>query len=133
MQEWHEVIKNARRIGVAEDDGRTVDPEEVELDGLDGLFLLADDLRVLHSAFGIRASGCHDSAHTSASSLSGVAKGLRVGDFDLAHLLLGHLRAALADAERGEGDVNSLGVGRNLLFDSQLCQAIRPWKPSPGL
>jgi hypothetical protein len=82
------------------------------------LFLLADDLRVLHSAFGVRARFCHDPAHTSASSLSGLAKGLRVRDFDLAHLLLGHLRAALADAERGEGDVNSLGVGRNLLFES---------------
>src|SRR6266567_5323202 len=69
VQEWHEVVKNARRIGVDEDDGRTVDSQEVELDGLDGLFLLADDLRVLHSASGIRASGCHDPAHTSASSL----------------------------------------------------------------
>jgi hypothetical protein len=29
VQEWHEVVKNARRIGVAEDDGRTVDPQEV--------------------------------------------------------------------------------------------------------
>src|SRR5258708_7306442 len=84
MQEWHEVVKNARRIGVAEDDGRTVDPQEVELDGLDGLFLLADDLRILHSAFGVRARCCHDPTHPSASSLSGTAKGLRVSDFNLA-------------------------------------------------
>jgi hypothetical protein len=57
--------------------------------------------------------------HTlSASSPSGAAKGLRVGDFNLAHLLLAHLRAALADTERSEGDVNSLGIGCNLLFDS---------------
>jgi hypothetical protein len=43
---------------------------------------------------------------------------LRVGDFDLAHLLLGHLRAALADAERGERDVDFLGVRRNLVLES---------------
>src|SRR6266568_4716422 len=53
-----------------------------------------------------------------ASSLGGAAKGLRVVDFDLAHLLLGHLRAALADSERGERDVDSLGVRRNLLLES---------------
>ena len=57
-------------------------------------------------------------AHASASRLGGAAKGLRIGDFDLAHLLLWHLRAALADAERGECDVDSLGVGRNFLFES---------------
>ena len=51
VEEWHEVVKNARRIGVAEDDARTVDRQELELDGLDGLFLLADDLRVLHPGF----------------------------------------------------------------------------------
>ena len=92
--------------------------KEVELDGLDSLLLLADDLRVLHPGLGVRARCCHDPAHTSASSLGGAAKGLRVGDFDLAHLLLGHLRAALADAERGERDVDSLGVRRNLLLES---------------
>ena len=76
--------------------------------------------RTLMHAFpaGVRAHRCHDPAHTSASSLGGAAKGLRVGDFDLAHLLLGHLRAALADAERGERDVDSLGVRRNLLLES---------------
>jgi len=49
-----------------------------------------------HSASGnfIPASGsapvcCHDPAHTSTSSLGGAAKGLRVGDFDFAHLLVG--------------------------------------------
>jgi len=40
-----------------------------------------------------------------------------IGDFDLARLL-GHLRAALADAERGERDVDSQGVRRNLLLES---------------
>jgi len=33
----------------------TVHPKEVELDGLDSLFLLADDLRVLSSRLGVRA------------------------------------------------------------------------------
>ncbi len=38
-------------------------------------------------------------AHTSASNFGGAAKCLRVGDFDLARLRLGRLRAALADAQ----------------------------------
>jgi hypothetical protein len=54
----------------------------------------------------------------SAPGLGGAAKGLRVGDFDLAHLLLGHFRASLADAERGECDIDSLGERLNLLFES---------------
>ena len=58
------------------------------------------------------------SPHTSASSLGGSAKGLRVGDFDPTHLLIGHLRAALADAERGERNVYSMGVRSNLLLES---------------
>ena len=52
------------------------------------------------------------------ASLGGAAKGQRVGNFDLAHLLLGHLRAALADAECGERDVDSLDVRRSLLLES---------------
>src|SRR5262245_2256300 len=118
VQQWHDVAKDARRVGVAENDGGTVHAKEVELDGLDSLLLLADDLRVLHSGPGVRSHCCHDPAHTSASSLSSSAKVLRVADFDLAHLLFGHLRAALADAERGERDVDSLSVRRNLLFES---------------
>src|ERR1700693_4064635 len=118
VQQWQDVAKDARRVGVAENDGGTVQPEEVELDGLDSLLLLADDLRVLHPGLGVRARCCHEPAHTSTSRLGGAAKGLRVGDFDLAHLLLGHLRAALADAERGERDVDSPGVRRNLLLES---------------
>jgi len=117
MQQWHDVAKDARRVGVAENQGGTVHAKEVELDGLDSLLLLADDLRVLHSGLGVRAHCCHDPAHTSASSPGGAAKGLRVRDFDPAHLLLGHLRAALADAERGERDVDSVGVRRNLLLE----------------
>src|SRR4051795_5968961 len=66
---------------------------------------------------GIRANCCHNPAHASAGSPGGATKGLRVGDFDLAHLLLGHLRAALADAERGQRNVDSLGVRRNLLLE----------------
>jgi hypothetical protein len=38
--------------------------------------------------------------------------------FDLARFLLGHFRAALADAERGESDVDTLGVRRNLVLES---------------
>jgi hypothetical protein len=93
-------------------------PKEVELYGLDSLLLLADDLRVFHPGLGVRTRRCHNPAHTSASSLGGATKGLRVSDFDLAHLLLGHLRAAFADAERGERDVDFLGVRRNVLLES---------------
>src|SRR5215475_3425255 len=82
VQQWHDVAKDARRVGVAENDGGTVHPKEVELDGLDSLLLLADNLRVLHSGPGVRSHCCHDPAHTSASSLSGSAKVLRVADFD---------------------------------------------------
>src|SRR5450631_282663 len=118
VQQWHDVAKDARRVGVAENDGGAVHAKEVELNGLDSLLLLADDLRVLHPGLGVRTRCCHEPAHTNASSLGGSAKGLRVGDFDLAHLLLGHLRAALADAERGERNVYSLGVRRNLPLES---------------
>src|ERR1019366_8087652 len=34
VQQWHDVAKDARRVGVAENDGRTVQSKEVELDGL---------------------------------------------------------------------------------------------------
>ena len=78
VQQWHDVAKNARRVGIAENDGGTVHPKEVELHGLDSLFFLADDLRVLHSGLGVRTCCCHYPAHTSASSLGGAAKGLRV-------------------------------------------------------
>jgi hypothetical protein len=108
VEQWHDVTKDARRVGVAENDGRTVHSQEVELDGLDSLLLLADDLRVLHSGLGVRAHCCHDPAYKSASGLGGAAKGLRVGDFDLAHLLLGHLRAAFADAERWAAAVQAM-------------------------
>ncbi len=94
MQQWHDVAKDARRVGVAKNDGGTVYTKKVELDGLDSLFFLADDLRVFHPGLGVRAHCCHDPAHTSASSPGGTAKGLWVGDFDLAQLLLGHLRTA---------------------------------------
>ena len=103
MQQWHDVAKDARRVGVAENDGGTVHAKEVELDGLDSLLLLADDLRVLHPGRGSPQPTAVMTPHTGApAALAARAKGLRVGDFDLAHLLLGHLRAALADAERGE-------------------------------
>ena len=70
----------------------------------------------VYSSWPVSAPATVMTPHTSASSLGGEAKGLGGrADFDLAHLLLGHLRAALADAERGEGDVDSLGVRRNLL------------------
>jgi len=117
MQQWHGVAKYAWRVGLAENDGGTVHAKEVEFDGLDSLLLLANDLRALHPGLGVRACCCHDPAHRSASSLGGAAKGLRVGDFDLAQLFLGHLRTALADAERGERGVDSLGVRRNLLLE----------------
>src|SRR5690348_3843739 len=52
LQQWHDVPKSAGSVGVAQNDGGTVQAEEVELDGLDSLFLLADDLRVLHSGRG---------------------------------------------------------------------------------
>ena len=45
VQQWHDVAKHARRVGVAEiDGGGRYTPKEVELDGLDRLFLLADDV-----------------------------------------------------------------------------------------
>ena len=66
---------------------------------------------------GVGAGCCHDPAHTSAGGLGGAAKGLRVADFDLAQFVIGHFRAALADAEGGEGDVDSLGVWRHLLLE----------------
>src|ERR1035441_5944280 len=43
VQQWHDVVKDARRVGVAENHGGTVHAKEVELDGLDSLLLLADD------------------------------------------------------------------------------------------
>src|SRR5664279_755076 len=89
VQQWHDVVKDARRVGVAENDGGTVHAKEVELDGLDSLLLLADDLRVLHPGRWVRAHSCHEPAYPSASSLGGAAKGLRVDDFDFAHLVLG--------------------------------------------
>jgi len=61
---------------------------------------------------------CHNPAHTSACSPGGSTKGLRVGDFDRSHLRFRHLRAALPDAKRGERDVDSLDVRRNLLLES---------------
>src|SRR5215471_10510532 len=71
-------------------------------------------------AYFIQAAGSAPTAvitpHTSAGSLGGAAKGLGVSDFDLAHLRLRHLRAALADAERGERNIDSLGVRPNLLL-----------------
>src|SRR6202162_2905522 len=85
VQQWNDVAKDAGRVGVAENDGGTVHSKEVELNGLDSLLLLADDLRVLHPGLGVRARCGHDPAYTSASLLGGAAKGLRVGDFDLAH------------------------------------------------
>src|SRR5579885_169049 len=118
VQEWHDVPKDARRVGVAENNGGPVHTKEVEVDGFDSLLLLPDDLRVLHSGRGVRAHCCHNPAHTSAGSPGAATKGLRVGDFDLAHLLLRHLRTALADTERGERDVDSPGVPCNLLLKS---------------
>src|SRR5689334_3434327 len=66
VQQWRDVAKDARRVGVAENDSGTVHAKKVELDGLDSLLLLADDLRVLHPGRGIRAHCCHNSAHTRA-------------------------------------------------------------------
>ncbi len=85
-------------------------------DGLRSL-LLADDLWVVHPGLGVYAWRRHDPAHASASRPDGLAKGMGIDDFDLAHLVLGHLRATLADAEGGERDVDSLGVRRNLLLE----------------
>src|SRR5579862_6376670 len=42
VQQWHDIAKDARRVGVANNDCGTVHSKEVELDGLDGLLLLAD-------------------------------------------------------------------------------------------
>jgi hypothetical protein len=77
VQQWQDVAKDARRVGVAKNDGGPVHSKEVELDGLDSLLLLADDLRVLHPGLGVRARCCHEPAHTSTSRLGGAARGLQ--------------------------------------------------------
>jgi hypothetical protein len=92
MQQWHDVAKNAPRVGVAENDGGTVHAKEVELNGFDSLLLLADDRRVLDAGLGVRAH-CWLDPHTRAtSSLDDAVKGLRVGDFDLAKTMPGGSR-----------------------------------------
>jgi hypothetical protein len=101
VQQRHRVAKYAGRVGVAKNDGGTVQAQEVKPDRLDSFLLLADDLRVFHSGLGVRTYCRHDTGYTSASRFGGAAKGLRDGDFDSAHLLVGHLRAAFAHAERG--------------------------------
>src|SRR5215467_12358309 len=60
VQQWHDVPKDTRRVGVAENDGGAVQAKEVELDGLDSLLLLADDLRVLHPGLGVRTHCRHN-------------------------------------------------------------------------
>ena len=84
VQQWHDVAKDGRRVGVTENDGGTRQSKEVELDGRDRLLLLANDLRLPHLGVGVPANCGHDLAHRSTSSLGGTAKGLRIGDFDLA-------------------------------------------------
>src|ERR1700680_2600609 len=40
VQQWHDIAKVARRVGIAENDARTVHAKEIELYGLDDLLLL---------------------------------------------------------------------------------------------
>ena len=119
MQGRHDVAKDARRVGVAENDRGTVQAEEVELSDS-----TAFSFSPMIFAYFIPASGLAPAAvitrHPGASSLGGTAKGQGVGDFNLAQLRLGQVRTTLTDAERGERDVDSLGVRRNLLLSRSM-------------